>query len=136
MALSPLSRRAGVLCLTAAVMIVLTQFFGARRMTGIVNGVAGMLIGKEPPRRRRGLCRCRWFTGSSWDLGQAGPRDGSQLRTIRRWQADPMQRPSGALRIGLCIGLPLLANWAWVLIVLVGLPRMIRAPLDDATRPN
>jgi hypothetical protein len=27
------------------------------------------------------------------------------------------------------VGLPLLVSWSWALIVLVGLPRMIRAPL-------
>ena len=40
-----------------------------------------------------------------------------------------MRRPTGALRIGLRVGLPLLVSWTWVLIVLVGLPQMIRAPL-------
>jgi hypothetical protein len=40
-----------------------------------------------------------------------------------------MRRPTGALRIGLRVGLPPLVSWTGVLIVLVGLPQMIRAPL-------
>jgi hypothetical protein len=51
------------------------------------------------------------------------------VRTIRGWRADPLRRPTGALQIGLRVGLPLLVSWTWALIVLVGLPRMIRAPL-------
>jgi uncharacterized membrane protein YccC len=41
----------------------------------------------------------------------------------------PLRRPKGALRIGLRVGLPLLVSWAWALLVLFGLPQMIRAPL-------
>jgi hypothetical protein len=52
------------------------------------------------------------------------------VRTIRRWRADPLRRPTGALRIGLRVGVPLLVSWTWALIVLVGLPRIIRAPLS------
>ena len=52
------------------------------------------------------------------------------VRTLRRWRADPLRRPTGALRIGLRVGLPLLVSLSWAFIVLVGLPRMIRAPLS------
>jgi hypothetical protein len=51
------------------------------------------------------------------------------VRTIRRWRVDAMRRPTGALRIGLRVGLPLLVSWTWALTVLIGLPRLIRAPL-------
>jgi hypothetical protein len=52
------------------------------------------------------------------------------VRTIRTWRAAPLRRPTGALRIGLRVGLPLLVSWSWVLLVLVGLPQIIRAPLS------
>ena len=51
------------------------------------------------------------------------------VRTIRGWRTAPLRRPTGALRIALRVGLPLLVSWTWVLVVLVGLPRVIRAPL-------
>ncbi|HEY6684831.1 MAG TPA: serine hydrolase domain-containing protein [Propionibacteriaceae bacterium] len=109
------------------------EFFGSRRMTGIANGVTGMLIGQEPPAP----------TSSSLSLwvvygvvvGIIALQVGGiarSVRTIRGWRADPLRRPTGALRIGLRIGLPLLVSWSWALIVLVGLPRIISAPLPAA----
>jgi Beta-lactamase len=105
------------------------EFFGSRRMTGIASGVTGMLLGQEPPAA----------TSSSLSLGvvygivvgiialQAGGITRS-VRTIGGWRADPLRRPTGALRIGLRVGLPLLVSWSWAFIVLVGLPGMIDAP--------
>ena len=105
------------------------EFFGSRRMTGIAYGVAGMLIGEEPP-----------TTSSSWSLWLVyGVVLGilviqvagmvRSVRTIHTWQTVPSRRPTGALRIGLRVGLPLLVSWTWALLVLVGLPQVIRAPL-------
>jgi CubicO group peptidase (beta-lactamase class C family) len=105
------------------------EFFGSRRMTGIAYGVAGLLIGEEPA-----------ATSSSLSLGVVyGVILGILLiqvagmvrsvRIIRTWRTVPSRRPTGALRVGLRVGLPLLASWTWALIVLVGLPQMIRAPL-------
>ena len=106
------------------------EFFGSRRMTGIANGIAGMLVGEEPPAP----------SSSSWSLWVVyGVVLGilviqvvgmvRSVRIIRSWRVAPPLRPVGALRIGLRVGLPLLVSWTWALIVLVGLPRMIRAPL-------
>ena len=50
------------------------------------------------------------------------------MRTIRGWRTAPSDA-DGSLRIGLRVGLPLLVSWNWALLVLVGLPRMIGAPL-------
>jgi hypothetical protein len=105
------------------------EFFGSRRMTGIAYGVTGLLIGQETP-----------ATSSSWSLwGGLRRRPGvlvlqvvgvvRSVRTIRTWRAAPGQRPTGALRIALRVGLPLLVSWSWALLVLVGLPQVIRAPL-------
>lgn len=106
------------------------EFFGSRRMSGIANGVAGMLIGQEPA-APTSSSRSLWVVYGVV-LGILVIQVVGMVRsvwTIRRWRADPQRRPTGALRIGLRVGLPLLVSWTWVLIVLVGLPRMIRAPL-------
>jgi CubicO group peptidase (beta-lactamase class C family) len=106
------------------------EFFGSRRMTGIANGVAGMLIGEEPPApssSSRSLWVVYGVVLGILVLQVVGVV--RSVRTIRRWRVDPMRRPTGALRIGLRVGLPLLVSWTWVLIVLAGLPQVIRAPL-------
>jgi len=106
------------------------EFFGSRRMTGIANGVAAMLIGEEAPTP----------TSSSWSLWVVYGVVLAILLIqvvgivrsvgiIRRWRVDPLRRPTGALRVGLRVGLPLLASWTWALLVLDALPQMIRAPL-------
>jgi CubicO group peptidase (beta-lactamase class C family) len=105
------------------------EFFGSRRMTGIANGVAGMLIGREPP--APSSSRSLWVVYGVV-LGIIVMQVGGMVRsvrTIRTWRVDPMRRPTGALRIGLRVGLPLLVSWTWAVLVLFGLPQMIRAPL-------
>jgi CubicO group peptidase (beta-lactamase class C family) len=107
------------------------EFFGSRRMTGIANGVAGMLIGQQPPAPTSSSASLWVVYGVVLGIlliqvvGIA-----RSVRTIRRWRTDPLRRPTGALRIGLRVGLPLLVSWSWALIVLVGVPRMIDAPLS------
>jgi hypothetical protein len=32
---------------------------------------------------------------------------------LPRWRTDPSRRPTGALRIGLHVALPLLVSWSW-----------------------
>jgi len=106
------------------------EFFGSRRMTLIASGVTGMLIGQEPPAPTSPSLSL--WVAYGVVVGIIALQVGGiarSVRTIRGWRADPMRRPTGALRIGLRVGLPLLVSWSWALIVLVGLPRMIRAPL-------
>jgi CubicO group peptidase (beta-lactamase class C family) len=105
------------------------EFFGSRRMTGIAYGVTGLLIGEEPA--ATSSSRSLWVIYGVvlgilviQAVGMA-----RSVRTIRGWHTDPLRRPTGALRIALRVGLPLLVSWTWVLVVLVGLPRVIRAPL-------
>jgi hypothetical protein len=106
------------------------EFFGSRRMTGIASGVTGMLLGQQPPAptsTSTSLWVVYGVVVGIIALQVSGIA--SSLRTIRGWRADPMQRPTGALRIGLRVGLPLLLSRSWALIVLVGLPRIISASL-------
>ena len=106
------------------------EFFGSRRMTGIAYGVAGMLIGEEPPptSSSRSLSVVYGVVLGILVIQVAGMI--RSVRTIRGWRAAPSRRPTGALRIALRVGLPLLVSWTWALLVLVGLPRVIRAPLQ------
>ena len=105
------------------------EFFGSRRMTGIAYGVAGLLIGEEPTATSssRSLWVVYGVVLGILLIQVAGIV--RSTRTIRRWRTVPSRRPTGALRIALRVGLPLLVSWTWALIVLVGLPRIIRAPL-------
>jgi hypothetical protein len=106
------------------------EFFGSRRMTGIANGVAGMLIGEEPP-TPSSPSRSLWAVYGVV-LGILVIQVVGMVRsvgTIRSWRSDPLRRPTGGVRIGLRVGLPLLVSWTWAVLVLVGLPQVIRAPL-------
>jgi CubicO group peptidase (beta-lactamase class C family) len=106
------------------------EFFGSRRMSGIANGVAGMLIGEDAPEPSSSSTSLWVVYGVV--LGILVMQVAGivrSVRTIRGWRAAPLLRPTGALRIGLRVGLPLLVSWTWALLVLVGLPQVIRAPL-------
>jgi CubicO group peptidase (beta-lactamase class C family) len=106
------------------------EFFGSRRMTGIANGVAGMLIGEEPPAPSspsRSLWVVYGVVLGIFVIQVAGMI--RSVRTIRGWHTAPSRRPTGALWIALRVGLPVLVSWTWALLVLVGLPQVIRAPL-------
>ena len=105
------------------------EFFGSRRMTGIAYGVAGMLIGEDPS--TTSSSRSLWVVYGVV-LGILAIQVAGivrSVRTIRTWRTVPSRRPTGALRIAVRVGLPLLVSWSWALLVLVGLPRVIRAPL-------
>ena len=111
-----------------------------RELAGRVLRLAphdGHRLRRRRPADRRGATRdlvaagrCGWSTGSSWgsSLIQVVGMVRS-VRTIRAWRTVPSRRPTGALRIALRVGLPLLVSWTWALLVLVGLPQVIRAPL-------
>ena len=105
------------------------EFFGSRRMTGIAYGVADLLMGQDPTATSssRSLWVVYGVVLGILVIQVAGMA--RSVRTIRGWRTDPLRRPTGALRIALRVGLPLLVSWTWVLVVLVGLPRVIRAPL-------
>ena len=105
------------------------EFFGSRRMTGIAYGVAGLLIGEDPPATSSSLSLWVVYGVVLGILLIQVAGMVRSVRTIRGWRTDPLRRPTGALRIALRVGLPLLVSWSWALVVLVGLPRVIRAPL-------
>jgi CubicO group peptidase (beta-lactamase class C family) len=49
---------------------------------------------------------------------------------LRRWHSRPEQRPQGWTAVAVRIGLPLLCNVGWGLVVLVGLPTFVGWPLS------
>ena len=106
------------------------EFFGSRRMTSIAYGVAGMLMGEGPTATlsSRSLWVIYGVVLGILVIQVVGIV--RSVRTIRTWRTVPSRRPTGALRIALRVGLPLLVSWTWALLVVVGLPRIIRAPLS------
>jgi CubicO group peptidase (beta-lactamase class C family) len=106
------------------------EFFGSHRMTLIARGVTDMLLGQDPP-APTSSSRSLWVVYGIvlWIIALQLGGIARSVRIIRWWCAVPLQRPRGALRIGIRVGLPLLVSWSWALIVLVGLPRIISAPL-------
>jgi CubicO group peptidase (beta-lactamase class C family) len=106
------------------------EFFGSHRMTGIANGVAGMLIGQEPHATSSSLSLWAVYGVVLGILLIQVAGMVRSVRTIRGWRTDPLRRPTGTLRIALRVGLPLVVSWIWVFIVVVGLPRVIRSPLS------
>ena len=106
------------------------EFFGSRRMTGIANGVADILLGR--PAAATSTSASLWAAYAAV-LGIVVIQIGGMawsLRTLRRWRTTPRSTPSGALKVALHLGFPLLVSWIWVLTVLAFLPRTIRAPLS------
>ena len=106
------------------------EFFGSRRMTGIAYGVTDLLMGEEPAATRRRAGRCGWSTGLSWGSSSSrspgwpgGARTilaGAPTRCDARWE------PCGSRSEWAC---PCWRAGPWVLVVLVGLPRVIRVLL-------
>jgi hypothetical protein len=64
------------------------EFFGSRRMTGIANGVAGMLISQEPP-APTSSSRSLWVVYGVV-LGIIALQIGGMVRSVRpSWQDCP-----------------------------------------------
>ena len=51
------------------------------------------------------------------------------VRSLRRWRTTLQRHPRTFTRIGFRLGLPLLLNLAWALIILIGVPGRVQAPL-------
>jgi hypothetical protein len=90
--------------------------------------VAGLLIGRQPP-----AAASNWFLLIFYSaiLGIIVVQTLGMLHSVallRRWRARPTDRPRGWLGIGLRMGLPLVFNLSWALLILFGLPRVF-APL-------
>jgi len=104
------------------------EFFGSRRMTGIANGVADLLTGHEAtPTSTSSSVRVVYLIV----IGIVGLQAiclVRSLRAFRRWRTTPELAPSGMVRTGWRLGVPLLANVGWALAVLLLVPRAVRAP--------
>jgi hypothetical protein len=106
------------------------EFFGSRRMSGIALGVADMLSGRQPT-----------ATSTSWSLWAAYgfvlgviilqiTAVSRSVRTFRRRQEVPGRAPWGVTRVGVRLGVPLLAGCTWAFTVLVLMPHKIGAPMS------
>jgi CubicO group peptidase (beta-lactamase class C family) len=101
------------------------EFTGTNRLSGIAAGVTSLLTGGQPPASppNTGLYL---FYGIPLIIVavQVMGMIRSSL-TFRDWRAHPDHRPrrrGSTLRI---IGIPLVLNLAWAVLILVGLPRII-----------
>ncbi len=106
------------------------EFFGSRRMTAIANGVTSLVTGGGQPAPTTTSTSLRAAYGVV--LGVLALQIAAMafsVRTLRRWRTAPQRRPTGVLRVGVRLGLPLLLSSVWVFIIVVGLPRTIGAPL-------
>ena len=99
-------------------------------MTGIANGVAGMLIGEEPP-APSSSSRSLWVVYGvvlgilvMQVVGMV-----RSVRTIRRWRVDPAATPDGSPADRAPRGPAPAGELDLGPLVLVGLPQVIRAPL-------
>src|SRR5215217_4982583 len=87
------------------------EFFGSRRMRLIANGVTDMLLSQQPPAPTSSSTSL--WAAYGIVLGIIALQVGGAARsahTIRSWRAAPSQRPTGALRIGLRVGLPFVVS--------------------------
>ena len=105
------------------------EFFGSRRMSGIAEGVTSMVAGKQ--RRSTRTSASVWVVYgiaigaiAVQILGIA-----RSVRALRRWRTSPQRRPRTFARIGLSLSVPLALNLTWALIVLIGVPGKVQAPL-------
>jgi len=97
--------------------------FGPQRLQGIAAGVTNLLMGRQPlPAASNGFLLFLYGAILVIIVAQAL----GILRSVallRRWRAQPADRPHGWLGLGWRAVLPLVCNLSWALIILVGLPR-------------
>jgi hypothetical protein len=106
------------------------EFFGSRRMTAIANGVSSMVTGgRQPAPTTTSTSLWVAYGVVLGILALQMAATARSVRTLRRWRTAPQRRPTGVLRIGIRLGLPLLLSSIWVFVIVVGLPRTIKAPL-------
>jgi CubicO group peptidase (beta-lactamase class C family) len=106
------------------------EFFGARRMSGIADGVTSLLMGKqaEPTSSSVTLWIVFGVVFGIIALQIAGIT--RSVRIFRRWRSVPEARPQGFVRTGLSLGPSLVLSLIWAYVVLIALPRKVGAPLS------
>jgi CubicO group peptidase (beta-lactamase class C family) len=100
-------------------------------MDGIANGVASLLLGRQPPpapfEQTKALLFVFLAVGALQVLGMV-----RSVVLLRRWRTQPERHPRGVLRVGLRIVPPLALNLLWAAICLVVLPSITSTPLRMA----
>jgi CubicO group peptidase (beta-lactamase class C family) len=106
------------------------EFFGARRMSGIADGVTSLLKGKQPEAAgSNGALRVVYGIILAI-LGLQIAAIARSARRLRRWRRMPQGRPDGLVRVALSLALPLVLSLLWAFVVLVALPNKVQAPLS------
>jgi hypothetical protein len=101
------------------------EFTGTNRLSGIAAGVTTLLSGGQPPAVPSNTALYLFY---GVPLLMVALQVAGMIRSglvLRDWRAHPDHRPHGRGRILQIIGVPLVLNLAWALIILVGLPRVL-----------
>ena len=105
------------------------EFFGSRRMSGIADGVTKMVMGHEPGSTHTSPTVYVVYALAFVVLALQLRGITRSVRTFRRWQTQPSQRPHGAWRIARTLVPPLALSLVWAIVVIVALPAKVGAPL-------
>lgn len=106
------------------------EFFGARRMSGIADGVTSLVKGKQPEPANSNIALQMVYGIVLAILALQIAAIVRSIRKLRRWRGMPEGRPHGVIRVALSLGLPLALSLLWALVVLVVLPNKVQAPLS------
>jgi CubicO group peptidase (beta-lactamase class C family) len=109
---------------------------GRGRLTGISEGVYGLLLGREPAPSESNV---RTLLVYAVLVGVVLVQLIGMLRTLlmlRRWSAQPERRPRGSFKLAWHLGQPLITNLAWAAVALLVLPNlfggsMVRLQIPD-----
>ncbi len=102
------------------------------RIDAIASGVTSLLVGKEPPPVAHNssspnltLLRYTVVVDAILLIGMIW-----SVVTLRRWHARPERRPRGWFKVGWHVVVPLVVYLVWALVCLIGLPLLLRWPLE------
>jgi CubicO group peptidase (beta-lactamase class C family) len=101
-------------------------------MDTIADGVVARLVGVEPP-PPPGLSQEPFLITFLVIVAVGVLQVFGIIRSVvlvRRWRAEQARRPHGVVRVGLRVGLPLVLNLLWAVILLVVLPPLFSLPLQ------
>ena len=103
------------------------EFFGARRMSGIADGITSLLKGKQPEAAGSTIALPVVYAVILGFLALQIAAIARSARRLRRGRVE--QRPHGVLRVLLSLSFTLALSLIWALVVLVLLPSKVQAPL-------
>jgi CubicO group peptidase (beta-lactamase class C family)/membrane protease YdiL (CAAX protease family) len=104
------------------------ELFGARRMSGIADGVTSLLKGKQPEAAGSSITLPAVYAVILAFLALQIAAIARSARKLRRGRVE--QRPHGVVRVLLSLAFTLALSLLWALVVLVLLPSKVQAPVS------